>query len=93
MMVKPLRGVTAGIPGLDGHPLTLDDLPPANTKRWVIRRKAQVVAAVRGGLITLEEACARYTLSVEEFLSWQRAIDAYGVKGLRATRLQDYRAF
>ena len=46
-------------------------LPPPTTKRWVIRRKAEVVAAVRGGLLSLEEACARYTLTVEEFLSWQ----------------------
>ena len=39
--------------GPDGNPLTLDDLPPAGTTRWVIRRKAEVVAAVRGGLLTL----------------------------------------
>ncbi|NTB71722.1 DUF1153 domain-containing protein, partial [Agrobacterium tumefaciens] len=30
---------------------------------------AEVVAAVRGGLLSLEEACERYTLTVEEFLS------------------------
>ena len=75
-----------------GHrPVTLDDLPPPDTKRWVIRRKAEVVAAVRNGVITLEEACERYTLSVEEFLSWQRAIDRHGLRGLRATRVQHYR--
>ncbi len=77
--------------GPDGQILTLADLPSPSTKRWVIRRKAEVVAAVRGGLITLEEACRRYTLSVEEFLSWQKAIDAFGLAGLRTTRLQDYR--
>ena len=31
----------------------LTDLPA--TKRWVIRRKAEVVAAVRGGLLSFEE--------------------------------------
>ena len=77
--------------GPDGTPLTIADLPPANTKRWVIRRKAEVVAAVRGGLITLNDACARYTLTVEEFLSWQKAIDQYGLQGLRTTRIQQYR--
>nr|WP_229773704.1 DUF1153 domain-containing protein [Iodidimonas muriae] len=77
--------------GPTGEPLTLDDLPPKNTKRWVIRRKAEVVAAVRGGLITLEDACRRYSLSVEEFLSWQRAIDRNGLPGLRVTRAQQYR--
>lgn len=74
-----------------GTPLTEADLPPPDTKRWVMRRKAIVVAGVRSGLITLEDACRRYTLSVEEFVSWQRLIDRHGVPGLRATRLQHYR--
>ena len=77
--------------GPDGMPLTLADLPPRTTKRWVIRRKAEVVAAVRGGLLTLEEACERYQLTVEEFLAWQKAIEQYGMPGLRATRVQQYR--
>lgn len=77
--------------GPGGSPMTELDLPPPDTKRWVMRRKAEVVAGVRSGLISLEEACRRYTLSVEEFLSWQRLIDSHGVRGLRATRLQDYR--
>ena len=53
--------------------------------------KAEVVAAVRGGLLSLEEACARYTLTVEEFLSWQYSIDQHGLAGLRTTRIQQYR--
>jgi hypothetical protein len=77
--------------GLDGQPMTIHDLPPKDTKRWVIRRKAEVVAAVRGGLISLDDACRRYTLSVEEFLSWQKAIDKHGLPGLRTTRIQEYR--
>jgi hypothetical protein len=70
----------------------LSELPPPNTQRWVIRRKAVVVAAVRSGVLTLEEACERYKLSIEEFLSWQRLIDSHGLAGLRVTRLQDYRS-
>jgi hypothetical protein len=77
--------------GPDGSPLTIADLPPVSTKRWVIRRKAEVVAAVRGGLLSLSEACNRYRLTVDEFLSWQRSIDRHGLPGLRATRLQQYR--
>ena len=77
--------------GPDGAPLTIADLPPRDTKRWVIRRKAVLIAAVRGGLLSLEEACERYTLTVDEFLSWQYLIDRYGLLGLRATRVQDYR--
>jgi hypothetical protein len=37
-------------------PAMSDDLPPPNTRRWVVRRKAAVVTAVRTGRITLEEA-------------------------------------
>ena len=77
--------------GPDGSPLTIADLPPADTKRWVIRRKAEVVAAVRGGLLSLEEACTRYTLTVDEFLAWQASIDRHGLAGLRTTRIQQYR--
>ena len=67
------------------------DLPPPDTKRWVVRRKAIVVAAVRSGALSIDEVCRRYNLSVEEFLTWQRAIDRHGVPGLRVTRLQIYR--
>ncbi len=76
---------------LIGPIASLDSLPPPDTKRWVIRRKAEVVAAVRAGLLSLEEACRRYTLSIEEFLSWQRLVESHGLPGLRVTRLQDYR--
>jgi hypothetical protein len=69
----------------------MGELPPANTKRWVVRRKAAVVAAVQAGKITLEEACRRYQLTEEEFRAWQRAYEAHGLPGLRATRLQQYR--
>ena len=70
----------------------MGQLPPANTRRWVVRRKAAVVAAVQSGKITLEEACQRYQLTEEEFRSWQRAYEAHGLAGLRATRLQQYRS-
>lgn len=66
-------------------------LPPTDTKRWVARRKAVVVEAVRSGFIDLEEVCRRYNISPEEFLAWERAIERYGVPGLRVTRLQIYR--
>ncbi|WP_336294223.1 CtrA inhibitor SciP [Bartonella sp. CB169] len=77
--------------GPDGSPLTIADLPPKTTRRWVIRRKAAVVAAVRGGLLSLDEACQRYSLTVEEFLSWQSLIDEHGLAGLRTTKIQNYR--
>ena len=67
-MTEPQRPRVKYVIGPDGSPLTIADLPAPGTKRWVIRRKAEVVAAVRGGLLSLEEACSRYTLTVEEFL-------------------------
>lgn len=90
-MTEQVRPRVRYVIGPDGSPLTVADLPPGNTQRWVIRRKAEVVAAVRGGLLSLEEACTRYTLTIDEFLSWQALIDRHGLAGLRATRIQEYR--
>ena len=83
----PVRRVLAP----DGSVLTLADLPPLDAQRWVASRKAIVVAAVRGGLLSMSDACARYRLTTEEFLSWQTQVDRNGLKGLRATRVQEYR--
>ena len=47
-------------------------LPPITTRRWVARRKAEVVAAVHAGMLSALEACRRYRLSPEEFLEWER---------------------
>ncbi|MBI3505788.1 MAG: DUF1153 domain-containing protein [Proteobacteria bacterium] len=66
-------------------------LPAPGTKRWVIRRKAAVVDAVRKGMLTFDDACRHYNLSAEEFNSWQRLIDRHGPRGLRATRVKEYR--
>lgn len=49
----------------------LADLPTMNT-RWVWREKAKVVSVVDKGLLSLEEACRRYSMSVEEFHNWRR---------------------
>jgi hypothetical protein len=77
--------------GIDGKRITRADLPPVDTKRWVARRKATVVKAVEGGLITLEEACRMYGLSEEEFSSWRDALSTHGVNALRTTALKRYR--
>ncbi len=64
------------------------ELPPRSTTRWVASRKAQVVIAVESGRISLDEAMERYNLSLEEFQSWQRALDRSGVAGLRIAAAQ-----
>jgi hypothetical protein len=69
-------------------PVSLASLPPPDTERWVARRKAQVVAAVQAGLLSLDEALARYKLTLEEFTGWQRALYRHGLRGLQITQLQ-----
>jgi hypothetical protein len=69
----------------------LRDLPLPGIKRWRFQHKALVVTAVRTGLINLADACARYSITIEEFLSWKRLLDEHGLHGLHATRLQEYR--
>ncbi len=72
-------------------PTSVDDLPPPDTKRWHVHRKAQVVHAVRTGVLSLADACRRYQLSTEEFGSWQQSIEAHGLPGLRVTYAKRYR--
>lgn len=86
------RARPAQVIGPLGEPLTLESLPPPSTSRWVVRRKAEVVAAVNGGLLSVDEACDRYGLTIEEFAGWQRAVDRSGMAGLRVTRIQHYKS-
>jgi hypothetical protein len=51
--------------------------------RWVPRRKAALVLAVRSGLITLSGACDRYMLTVDEFTDWEVSFDEEGLAGLQ----------
>lgn len=83
----PLRRNYVIRPG--GRVLTVYDLPPPNGARWVVSRKADLIAAVGGGLLSLDEACRRYRLSREEFHAWRRMIDKSGMPGLRATYIRN----
>lgn len=69
-------------------PLTIEKLPSSATTYWVSRRKAEVLAAIDGGMLSLDEACERYRLSLEELADWRRAIDRAGIAGLRITKVQ-----
>ena len=102
MSEAPARVValTGAVLGRDGQEVPLvkipcrivvNNLPSANIIRWTIRRKVEIVTAVRNGILTLDEACERYRLSAEEFLHWERLIAAHGLSGLKATRLKLYR--
>lgn len=90
-MIENQKIRPATVIGPLGEPLTVESLPAPDTTRWVVRRKAEVVAAVNGGLLSIDEVCERYGLTLEEFASWQRAVDRSGMQGLRVTRIQHYR--
>jgi hypothetical protein len=75
-------------PGQPVESVELEMLPPPDTERWVARRKAQVVAAVQSGLLSLDEAMTRYRLTLEEFTGWQRALYRHGLYGLQVTHSQ-----
>lgn len=79
-------------PSAEQRPRQAAELPPREPKRWVPRLKAQVVNAVRGGALSLDDACRLYALTEEEYLSWERALDRFGLPGLRASHALDYRA-
>ncbi|MFZ4788185.1 MAG: DUF1153 domain-containing protein [Beijerinckiaceae bacterium] len=67
------------------------DLPvPSANLRWVISRKAQLIAALDAGWLSLEEACSRYSLTAEEIISWRSRMMRHGLRGLRATGIQQY---
>lgn len=91
-MIENQKFRPAQVIGPLGEPLTIASLPAPGTTRWVVRRKAEVVAAVAGGLLSVDEVCERYGLSLEEFAGWQRAIDRSGMPGLRVTRIQHYKS-
>jgi hypothetical protein len=91
-MIENQKIRPAQVVGPLGEPLTIDSLPPPGTTRWVVRRKAEVVAAVNGGLLTFEDVCERYGLSLEEFAGWKRAVERSGMPGLRVTRIQHYKS-
>jgi hypothetical protein len=82
----------ASVIGPLGEPLTFGTWPPPATVRWIPRRKAEGVAAVHGGLLTIAEACERYDLDLEELAAWQCAVERAGMSALRVTRTQHYHA-
>lgn len=74
----------------DGGIMSMSDLPDCNT-RWVASRKADVVRAVVGGLLTREDALRRYGLTEEEFTLWARNYAAGGVRRLKVAAISGNR--
>jgi hypothetical protein len=74
-----------------GRPWVAESLPTSNTGRWVTRRKAQLISAIKSGILTVEEASQRYRLTLDELAQWQASFDQFGVRGLKATLVQQIR--
>ncbi len=90
MYLKKVDGPRA-VTLADGRVMTRADLPDPDTGRWVASRKAAVVRAVQGGLITAEDAMSTYGLSQEELQAWASAVKNHGEAALKTTRIQKYR--
>lgn len=90
MYIKRVDGLRA-VTLQDGSVLSLADLPPKDTRRWVASRKAIVIKAVESGLLSKKAALEQYELSEEEFDLWKGAITDHGVDALKVTALQKYR--
>jgi hypothetical protein len=57
-----------------------------------VSHKAEVIEALREGSLSFEEACTRYGLTTDEIVSWRRAYGCHGLNGLKAMKVQMYRA-
>lgn len=74
----------------DGTLLLRSDLPPVDIQqRWSPKKKALVIEAVRGGVISLEEVFARYVITREEYDGWVKKYESAGRKGLLVTQRFD----
>ena len=82
----------APVNGPSGVPLTVETLPPPGTTHWVMRRKAEVLAAIKGGLLSIEGACELYDLSLDEIMMWERTVKRSGIYALRVTKIQNYKS-
>ncbi len=90
-MARDGRNVIHLVNGSSGRSRGVADLPPPNLRRWMPQHKAEVVAAVRKGVLRIEQACERYDLSFEEFLSWEQAIEDRGATDLRVNDIRHRR--
>ena len=69
----------------DGSFLSVADLPPCDTTRWVASRKLVVVRAVLYQLRPQEEILETYSIGEEEFCARVSCLAANGPSGLKIT--------
>lgn len=71
-----------------GNVITPNDLPSPETIRWTPNKKFIVVQAIKGGLITKEEALDRWGMLENELRIWEEGFKSHGVNGLKTTHYQ-----
>jgi hypothetical protein len=59
--------------------------------RWTYQRKAKLIEAINDGFIDEAVAMSIHNISQEELSKWRKLYETHGAKGLRATRMQNYR--
>lgn len=91
-IIPPRASPEPQIKGPTGLSITLRDLPnPSSSARWVMSRKAIVIALIKGGAITIDDVLGYYqTLSKEELVGWMTDADKHGMKALRVTKSNLY---
>lgn len=86
-MNKPAITVVRGPKGI---PICINDLPASNETRWIKSKKEIVASAVRGGLLTIEEAGRRYRLSQEELDGWMERISSDVMAGAQIRGIMNH---
>jgi hypothetical protein len=84
--LKKTKSRLKAVMGPVGDSISMATLPASDTARWTVRRKAEVLMAIAGGLLTINQAKKRYNLSNDELAAWRDAVERSGVMGLRATK-------
>lgn len=64
---------------------------PGGGIRWTAKLKEEVLTLIATGQLTEQEAHMIYDLSDEELEQWRRLYNRHGVRGMRTTRLHEYR--
>ena len=60
--------------------------------RWTPSRKLAIIDQINKGELTVTEATEKYLISAEELDGWVNQSKRHGQRGLRSTRIQDYRS-
>lgn len=59
--------------------------------RWTPARKAEILADIRAGRLTLQECLDRYGIGDAELRLWAEREQRFGMRGLCATKVQEVR--